>query len=106
MLFSPKKGTFKISRNVSSNDFGVVYDGDLIYRAQYVDTEGSNDLRPSESVCNSLLSTLQELILEDFGVDATKLQLVSDIPVNELIEIKSRWRTGTLYDSFGRALFQ
>lgn len=49
--------------------------------------------------------------LSDFKIDQEKiaqekLALVSDIPLEDLRHIKQRYRTGDLYDSFGRVLFR
>lgn len=49
--------------------------------------------------------------LSDFEINQEKiahekLALVSDIPLEDLRHIKQRWRTGDLYDSFGRVLFR
>lgn len=49
--------------------------------------------------------------LSDFEIDQEKiaqekLALVSDIPLEDLRHIKQRYRTGDLYDSFGRVLFR
>ena len=49
--------------------------------------------------------------LPDFEIDLEKiaqekLALVSDIPLEDLRHIKQRYRTGDLYDSFGRVLFR
>lgn len=49
--------------------------------------------------------------LPDFEIDQEKiaqekLALVSDIPLEDLRHIKQRYRTGDLYDSFGRVLFR
>lgn len=49
--------------------------------------------------------TLREVIMSDLNIDQEKLALVSDIPIEDLRSIKQRYRTGNLYDGFGRVLF-
>ena len=48
---------------------------------------------------------LGEAIISDLEIDQDKLALVSDISIEDLRHIKQRYRTGDLYDSFGRVLF-
>ena len=48
---------------------------------------------------------LREAVMSDLEIDQDKLALVSDIPIEDLRSIEQRYRTGDLYDSFGRVLF-
>lgn len=51
------------------------------------------------------LRELREAIMSDLEIDQEKLALVSDVPLEDLRSIKQRYRTRSLYDSFGRVLF-
>ena len=90
-------GTIKITQQLSS------------FQAQYrIDVELSYKIlvyAPEDEVWASVKEALREAVMSDLEIDQDKLALVSDIPIEELRSIKQRYRTGDLYDSFGRVLF-
>jgi hypothetical protein len=51
-------------------------------------------------------TNLSDLEINQEKIAHEKLTLVSDIPLEDLRHIKQRYRTGDLYDSFGRVLFR
>lgn len=51
-------------------------------------------------------ANLYDLEINQEKIAQEKLALVSDIPLEDLRHIKQRYRTGDLYDSFGRVLFR
>lgn len=51
-------------------------------------------------------ANLFDLEINQEKIAQEKLALVSDIPLEDLRHIKQRYRTGDLYDSFGRVLFR
>ena len=60
---------------------------------------------PEDEVWTRVNEDLREMVMSDLEIDQDKLALVSDIPIEDLRSIKQRYRTGDLYDSFGRVLF-
>lgn len=79
------------------------------FQDQYrIDVDLSYNIRvyaPEDKVWESVKEALREAIMSDLEIDQDKLALVSDVPIEDLRSIKQRYRTGDLYDSFGRALF-
>ena len=90
-------GTIKINQQLSGYQDLYVIDADLTYKIRVYASEDEAWERVEEA--------LGEAIMSDLEIDQEKLALVSDIPIEDLRSIKQRYRTGDLYDSFGRVLF-
>lgn len=90
-------GTIKINQQLSGFQDQYVIEADLSYKVCVYALEDEAWERVKE--------TLREVIMSDLNIDQEKLALVSDVPVEDLRSIKQRYRTGDLYDSFGRVLF-
>lgn len=90
-------GMIKIDQQLSGFQDQYVIEADLTYKVCVYAFEDDAWERVKE--------TLREVIMSDLKIDQEKLALVSDIPVEDLRSIKQRYRTGDLYDSFGRVLF-
>ena len=90
-------GTIKINQQLSGFQDRYQIDADLTYKVRVYASEDEAWERVKEA--------LREAIMSDLEIDQEKLALVSDIPIEDLRSIKQRYRTGDLYDSFGRALF-
>ena len=90
-------GMINITQQLSGFQDQYVLDADLTYRVRVCAFE--------DEVCERVKEALREAIMSDFEIDQEKLALVSDIPIEDLRSIKQRYRTGGLYDSFGRVLF-
>ena len=90
-------GTINITQQLSGFQDQYVLDADLTYKVRVYAFE--------DEVCERVKEALREAIMSDFEIDQEKLTLVSDIPIEDLRSIKQRYRTGDLYDSFGRVLF-
>lgn len=90
-------GTIKITQKLSR------------FQAQYcIDVDLSCKIRvyaPEDEVWAIVKEALGEAVMSDLEIDQEKLAIVSDIPIEDLRSIKQRYRTGNLYDSFGRVLF-
>ena len=89
--------TIKINQQLSSFQDQLRIDADLTYKVRVHASE--------DEVCKRVKEALMEAIMSDLEIDQDKLALVSDIPIEDLRSIKQRYRTGDLYDSFGRVLF-
>lgn len=89
--------TIKINQQLSGFQDRYVLDADLTYKVRVYAFEGEE--------MKSVKEALREAIMSDLEIDQDKLALVSDVPIEDLRSIKQRYRTGDLYDSFGRALF-
>lgn len=92
-----KNGTISIAKQLSGFQDQYVLDVDLTYKIRVYAFEGEESKRIKEA--------LREAMISDLEIDQEKLDLVSDIPIRDLRNIKQRYRTGYLYDSFGRVLF-
>lgn len=92
-----KNGTINVTQQLSGFQDQYVLDVDLTYTIRVYAFEGEER--------KSVEKALREAVISDFEIDQEKLDLVSDIPIEDLRSIKQRYRTGDLYDSFGRALF-
>lgn len=94
-------GTIKINQQLSGFQGQYTVGVDLIYtvRAYAFDDEVEESVKKA-------LQALMVAIMSDLEIDQDKLALVSDIPIEDLRSIKQRYRTGDLYDSFGRVLFE
>ena len=90
-------GTIKINQQLSDFQDQYCIDADLSYRVRVY--------APEDEVWTRVKEALREAIMSDFEIEQEKLSLVSDIPIEDLRSIKQRYRTGDLYDSFGRVLF-
>ena len=90
-------GMIKINQQLSGFQDQYVFDVDLTYKVRVYASE--------EEVRERVKEAFREAIMSDFEIDQEKLALVSDIPIEDLRSIKQRYRTGDLYDSFGRVLF-
>lgn len=90
-------GTIKINQQLSGIPDYLRIDADLSYRIRVYTPKDEAWVRVKEA--------FGEAIMSDFEIDQDKLALVSDIPIEDLRSIKQRYRTGDLYDSFGRVLF-
>lgn len=90
-------GTIKITQQLSEFQDRYCIDADLIYKVRVYAFE--------DEVCERVKEAFREVIMSDLEIDQEKLALVSDIPIEDLRSIKQRYRTGDLYDSFGRVLF-
>ena len=90
-------GTIKINQQLSGIQDLLRIDADLSYQIRVYASEDEAQERVQEA--------FGEVIMSDFEIDPEKLALVSDIPIEDLRSIKQRYRTGDLYDSFGRVLF-
>ena len=90
-------GIIKINQQLSGFQDQYIIEADLTYKVGVYAFEDEAWERVKE--------TLREVIMSDLEIDQEKLALVSDIPVEDLRSIKQRYRTGDLYDSFGRVLF-
>lgn len=93
-----KNGTISITQQLSGFQDRYVLDVDLTYTIRVYAFEGE-ELKTVEKA-------LREAVISDLEIDREKLDLVSDIPIEDLRSIKQRYRTGDLYDSFGRELFK
>lgn len=92
-----KHGTITITQQLSGFQAQYVLDVDLTYKIRVYAFEGE-EMKSAEAA-------LREVVISDLEIDQEKLDLVSDIPIEDLRHIKQRYRTGDLYDSFGRELF-
>ena len=90
-------GTIKINQQLSGFQDQYQIDADLTYKVRVYASEDEAWERVKEA--------FREVIMSDLEIDQDKLALVSDIPIEDLRSIKQRYRTGDLYDSFGRVLF-
>ena len=90
-------GTIKITQQFSEFQAQYCIDVDLSYKIR-VNT-------PEDEVWAIVKEVLREAVMSDLEIDQDKLDLVSDIPIEDLRSIEQRYRTGDLYDSFGRVLF-
>ena len=90
-------GMIKINQQLSGIQDLLRIDADLSYQIRVYASEDEAQERVQEA--------FGEVIMSDFEIDPEKLALVSDIPIEDLRSIKQRYRTGDLYDSFGRVLF-
>ena len=90
-------GMIKINQQLSGFQDQYCIDADLTYKVRVYASEDEARERVKEA--------FREAIMSDFEIDQEKLALVSDIPIEDLRSIKQRYRTGDLYDSFGRVLF-
>ena len=90
-------GMIKIDQQLSGFQDQYVIDADLTYKVRVYAPKDEEWARVKEA--------LREAIMSDLEIDQEKLALVSDIPIEDLRSIKQRYRTGDLYDSFGRVLF-
>ena len=90
-------GMIKINQQFSGLQDQYCIDADLIYKVRVYASE--------DEVWERVKEAFREAIMSDFEIDQEKLALVSDIPIEDLRSIKQRYRTGDLYDSFGRVLF-
>ena len=90
-------GTIKINQQLSGFQDQFRIDVDLSYQIRVY--------APEDEVWASVKEALREAVMSDLEIDQDKLALVSDIPIEDLRHIKQRYRTGDLYDSFGRVLF-
>ena len=90
-------GTIKINQQLSEIQDHLRIDADLSYQIRVY--------APKDEVWTSVKAAFREAIMSDLEIDQDKLALVSDIPIEDLRSIKQRYRTGDLYDSFGRVLF-
>lgn len=90
-------GTIKINQQLSGIQDQLRIDADLTYKVRVY--------APKDKVWESLKTAFREAIMSDLEIDQDKLALVSDVPIEDLRSIKQRYRTGDLYDSFGRVLF-
>ena len=90
-------GMIKIDQQLSGFQDQYRIDADLTYKVRVYASEDEAWERVKEA--------LREAIMSDLEIDQDKLALVSDIPIEDLRSIKQRYRTGDLYDSFGRVLF-
>ena len=90
-------GTINITKQLSGFQDQYVLDADITYKIRVYAFENE--------VCRSVKAALREAIISDLEIDQDKLALVSDIPIEDLRSIKQRYRTGDLYDRFGRVLF-
>lgn len=91
-------GTVNITQQLSGFQDQYVLDVDLTYKVRVYASE-------DEVWDRVVKEALREAVLSDLETDQDKLALVSDIPIEDLRSIKQRYRTGDLYDSFGRVLF-
>lgn len=89
--------TINIKQQLSGFQDQYRIDVDLSYNIRVYAFEGEE--------WKSVKEALREAVISDLEIDQEKLDLVSDIPIEDLRSIKQRYRTGDLYDSFGRALF-
>lgn len=89
--------TIKINQQLSGFQGQYVIDADLTYKVRVYAFE--------DEVRERVKEAFREAIMSDLEIDQEKLTLVSDIPIEDLRSIKQRYRTGDLYDSFGRVLF-
>lgn len=90
-------GTIKINQQFSGVQDRYCIEADLTYKVRVYAFEDKAWERVKEA--------LREVIMSDLKIDQEKLALVSDIPIEDLRSVKQRYRTGDLYDSFGRVLF-
>ena len=90
-------GTIKINQQLSGIQDLLRIDADLSYQIRVY--------TPKDEAWVSVEDAFREAIMSDLEIDQEKLALVSDIPIEDLRSIKQRYRTGDLYDSFGRVLF-
>lgn len=90
-------GTIKITQQLSGFQDQYAFDADITYRVRVY--------APEDEALASVKATFREAVMSDLEIDQDKLALVSDIPIEDLRSIKQRYRTGDLYDSFGRVLF-
>lgn len=90
-------GTIKINQQLSGMPDYLRIDADLSYNVRVYTTK--------DEAWVSVEEALREAVMSDLEIDQDKLALVSDIPIEDLRSIKQRYRTGDLYDSFGRVLF-
>lgn len=90
-------GMIKINQQLSGFQDQYAIDADLTYKIRVYASEDEAWERVKEA--------LGEAVMSDLEIDQEKLALVSDIPIEDLRSIKQRYRTGDLYDSFGRVLF-
>ena len=93
-----KHGTINIAQQHSGFQDQYILDADLTYKVRVYAFEDEAFERVEE--------VLKEAIMSDLEIDQEKLALVSDISIEDLRSIKQRYRTGDLYDSFGRVLFE
>ena len=92
-----ENGTIKITQRLSEFQAQYCVDVDLSYKIRVY--------TPEDEVWAIVKEALREAIMSGLEIDQEKLTLVSDIPIEDLRSIKQRYRTGALYDSFGRVLF-
>ena len=90
-------GTIKINQQLSGIQDQLRIDVELTYNVRVY--------TPKNRAWESVKEGLREAVMSDLEIDQDKLALVSDVPIEDLRSIKQRYRTGDLYDSFGRALF-
>lgn len=90
-------GTINVTQQFSGVQDRYCIDADLTYKVRVYAFE--------DEAWESVKEALRKTIMSDLKIDQEKLALVSDIPIEDLRSIKQRYRTGDLYDSFGRALF-
>ena len=90
-------GMIKINQQLSEIQDQLRIDADLSYQIRVY--------APKDEAWARVKEELREVIMSDLKIDQEKLALVSDIPIEDLRSIKQRYRTGDLYDSFGRVLF-
>lgn len=90
-------GTINVTQQLSGFQDQHILDVDLTYKIHVYAFEGEE--------WKSVKEALREAVIIDLEIDQEKLDLVSDIPIEDLRSIKQRYRTGDLYDSFGRVLF-
>ena len=91
-------GRINVTQQLSGFPDQHVLDVDLTYTIRVYAFKGEE--------MKSVKEALREAVISDLGIDQEKLDLVSDIPIKDLRSIKQRYRTGDLYDSFGRELFE
>ena len=91
-------GTINITQHLSNFQAQYAIDVDLTYKVRVY--------TPEDEVWATVKEALREAIMSDLEIDQEKLALVSDVPIEDLRSIKQRYRTGDLYDSFGRVLFE
>lgn len=90
-------GTITINQQLSGFQDQLRIDADLSYQIRVY--------APKDEAWARVKEDFREVVMSDLEIDQEKLALVSDIPIKDLRSIKQRYRTGDLYDSFGRVLF-
>lgn len=90
-------GMIKINQQLSGIQDQLRIDVELTYNVRVY--------APEDEVWTRVNEDLREMVMSDLEIDQDKLALVFDIPIEDLRRIKQRYRTGDLYDSFGKALF-